>query len=195
MASLFDRIRFALEQGTGEAVPGAEMRVTGEGSLSSCFDVTGLATASIAAAGAEIAQFASAMGGTPASVEVDRRLASIWFLFSLRPTGWTLPSPWDPIAGDYRARDGWIRLHTNAPHHRAAALSVLAVAPDKPAVAAAVAERECEALENAVVAAGGCAATMRSESEWAVHPQGRVVNAEPLIAWQTRPAAGRVDRP
>ena len=191
MASLFDRIRAALDEGTGKTGPGPEIRVTGEGSLPSRFDVTGLAATSIAAAGAEIAQFAAAMGGTPASVELDRRLASFWFLFSLRPDGWKLPSPWDPIAGDYRARDGWIRLHTNAPHHRDAALSVLGVAPDKAAVEAAVARWDCEALEQAVVGADGCAAMMRSEADWEAHPQGRAVTAEPLIAWQTRPAARR----
>ena len=191
MASLFDRIRAALDEGTGKTVPGPEIRVTGEGSLPSRFDVTGLAATSIAAAGAEIAQFAAAMGGTPASVELDRRLASFWFLFSLRPDGWKLPSPWDPIAGDYRARDGWIRLHTNAPHHRDAALSVLGVAPDKAAVEAAVARWECETLEQAVVGADGCAAMMRSEADWEAHPQGGAVTAEPLIGWRTRPAAGR----
>src|SRR3546814_6274302 len=44
-----------------------------------------------------------------------------------------------PITGDYAAKDGWIRLHANAPHHRAAALAVLdtATAPDKLAQAIA----------------------------------------------------------
>lgn len=36
------------------------------------------------------------------------------------PVGWSLPDVWDPIAGNYRARDGWIRLHTNYAGHRAA---------------------------------------------------------------------------
>lgn len=182
-----------------------EIRVTGEGVLPSRFDVTGIAVASIAAAGAEIARLAAAE--TPAAkgamrgasgdaaqassgwVEVDRRLASMWFGFSIRPLGWTIPSPWDPIAGDYATRDGWIRLHTNAPHHRRAALSVLAVAEEKSAVAAAVATTDAEALEAAIVAAGGCAAAMRTAHEWSRHPQGSAVAAEPLIAWRTQPLA------
>ncbi|MGC7991045.1 CoA transferase, partial [Salmonella enterica] len=37
-------------------------------------------------------------------------------------------------------------------------------------------------LENAVVAHGGCAAEMRSQAQWASHPQGAAVAAEPLVA-------------
>ncbi len=165
--------------------------MTGQGGLPSCFDVTGLAVASIAAAGAEIERYAAPAEAADRRprVEVDRRLASMWFGFSIRPVGWTLPSPWDPIAGDYRTSDGWIRLHTNAPHHRRAALAVLGVAEEKQAVAAAVVDATVEALEAAIVAAGGCAAAMRTEEEWRAHPQGRAVQAEPLIAWQTQPCA------
>jgi hypothetical protein len=36
-------------------------------------------------------------------------------------------------------------------------------------------------LEQAVVDAGGCAAEMRTWEQWQAHPQGRAVNAEPLI--------------
>ena len=39
---------------------------------------------------------------------------------------------------DYATADGWIRLHTNAPHHRDAALGVLGVGVDRAAVAEAV---------------------------------------------------------
>ena len=119
----------------------------------------------------------------------------MWFGFSIRPQGWTLPSPWDPIAGDYRTRDGWIRLHTNAPHHRRAALAVLGAVEERESVAAAVAESTGEALEAAIVGNGGCAARMRTAEEWRVHPQGCSVAAEPLIAWQTERAGVPVEAP
>lgn len=192
---IFDRIHSTLASAASD-VPFApsresapEIHVTGQGALPSCFDVTGLAVASIAAAGAEIARFAAAddVGARPA-ILVDRRLASMWFGFSIRPDGWSLPSPWDPIAGDYRTRDGWIRLHTNAPHHRRAALSVLGVKADKKAVEAAVAAYSGESLEEEVVRAGGCAAMMRTEAAWRLHPQGQAVREEPLIAWRTTPS-------
>src|SRR5215831_2210379 len=159
--------------------------------LPSWFDVSGLAEASIAAAAVQIAAI-SDLG--PQRISVDRRLCGLWFGWSLRPQGWVMPNPWDPIAGDYRARDGWIRLHTNAPDHRAAALRVLGTPEEREAVIAAVAQWEADELEVAVVEAGGCAAAMRSLEEWAHHPQGQAIAAEPLIHWNESPIlpSGRV---
>jgi hypothetical protein len=104
--------------------------------------------------------------------------------------GWALPSPWDPIAGDYAAADGWIRLHTNAPHHRAAALAVLGVPADKQAVAAAVQGWSASELESAIIDNRGCAAVMRSLEQWQRHPQGAAVSAEPLLHAQATPDVG-----
>jgi len=120
-------------------------------------------------------------------VRVSRPLASLWFGSSLRPDGWALPPVWDPIAGNYKGKDGWIRLHTNAPHHREAALAVLGADADKAAVSRAVADWEIEALESAVVEKKGCAAAMRSIQAWARHPQGQSVSLEPLIAMRATP--------
>jgi hypothetical protein len=96
------------------------LQVTGWDSLPSCYPVTDLAIASIGAACLALSELLGCAGHAPAIV-IDRRLSSLWFGWSIRPLGWTVPAPWDPIAGDYRAQDGWIRLHTNAPHHRTAA--------------------------------------------------------------------------
>jgi hypothetical protein len=152
--------------------------------LPAWFDVSGLAEASIAAATVAVAAIAD-IGSQ--NINVDRRLCGLWFGWSLRPQGWVTPNPWDPIAGDYQARDGWIRLHTNAPHHRAAALRVLGTPEERETVIAAVAQWEADELEAAVVEAGGCAAAMRSLEEWAHHPQGRAIAAEPLIHWSEAP--------
>ena len=80
-----------------------------------------------------------------------------------------------------KAADGWIRLHTNAPHHRAAALGVLGADADRDAVGRCVSQWQAAALQDAVVAAGGCAAAMHSLLEWRNHPQGSAVAAEPLV--------------
>ncbi len=158
----------------------------GRGDLTAAFAVSDLAEGSIAAAGLAIAEFMIARGGEHQvvlpEVRVDRRLASMWFDTTLRTIGWTRPPPWDPIAGDYLASDGWIRLHTNAPHHREAALAVLRTPADKDAVSAAVSQWRIDELEAAVVQRGGCAAAMRDLSAWKEHPQGNAVGAEPL-AW------------
>lgn len=154
---------------------------TNSGALPSAFAVTELACASIAAAGQAVAELLLQQTGHLPAVEVDRRLASFWFATSLRPIGWQVPPLWDPVAGDYQTRDGWIRLHTNAPHHRAAAERVLGACADRAAMAAKVAQWTSTDLEQAVVEAKGCAAEMRSWAQWQTHPQGLAVNAEPLV--------------
>ncbi len=175
----------------------AAVSLPGEGDLPAAFAVSDLAQGAVAAVGLAAAEHA---GLPPGAVSADRRLASLWFGWTFRPLGWEAPAPWDPLAGDYRAADGWLRLHTNAPHHRAAALRVLGLAPEagpggasgaapgREAVAAAVRAWPAEALESAVVAAGGCAAAMRTPDAWATHPQGRAVAAEPLVAWEHVPS-------
>ena len=168
----------------GDPALTANVAFTGTGSLRSAFGVSDLAAASAAAAGLAAAAYA----GAP-SVTVDRRLASLWFGTSFRPEGWTAPGMWNPVAGDYEASDGWIRLHTNAPHHLAAALRVLRTPPEREAVAAAVRHWKRDELEAAVVAEHGAAAAMRPMAEWATHPQGLAVAAEPLVAHHRTAAA------
>ncbi len=114
------------------------MRVVGAGDLPSVFPVTDLAGASVRAACIAVAELVAARHGTRPVASVDRRLVSLWFGSSLRPEGWRLPPTWDAVAGDYLAADGWIRLHTNAPHHPAAALAALDAPTERDRVARAV---------------------------------------------------------
>jgi crotonobetainyl-CoA:carnitine CoA-transferase CaiB-like acyl-CoA transferase len=165
----------------GDAQTVDQLAFTGSGGLASAFPVSDFASAAVATAALSVAKLVGKACATRPRVTVDRRLASIWFWASIRPIGWKLPAPWDPIAGDYQAHDGWIRLHTNAPHHRAAAERVLEARGDREAIAGAVARWSKAALENAVVEAGGCAAEMRSVAEWQQHPQGRAAGVEPLV--------------
>ena len=160
----------------------ARLHITGREELPSCFPVTDLALASVGAAGLALADLLAESGERSAPVTIDVHLALAWFLYSLSPLGWSPPGPWDPIAGDYPTADRWIKLHTNAPHHRDAALRVLGCAGEREAVAAAVSTWRGEALESAIVEAGGCATLMRTQAEWHKHSQGRAVAAEPLIA-------------
>jgi hypothetical protein len=164
--------------------------VDGDGELPSAFAVTDFAAASIGAAAAALRHLSGELFDASPALRIDRRLASLWFNRSAAPIGWELPAAWDPIAGDYAAADGWIRLHTNAPHHRRAALDILQCAGDRLSVAAAVKGWSAQALESAVVQHGGCAAEMRDIESWRMHPQGRAVAGEPLIAWHAaEPAA------
>lgn len=175
MTALLTSIQAALE------LPASSLDFTESGALPSAFAVTDLASASLAAVGQAVAELRRQQTGESPGVSVDRRLASFWFASSLRPIGWSLPAPWDPIAGDYATADGWIRLHTNAPHHRAAAERVLGQVNERAAMAKRVALWNKDELEQAVIDSGGCAAEMRSWDDWKSHPQGLAVNAEALI--------------
>ncbi|MHC8365643.1 CoA transferase [Pseudomonas sp. ZT5P21] len=195
MIDLLTSIQAALD------LPRSPISFTSSGALPSAFAVTDLACASIAAAGQAVSELLLQQTGRLPNLEVDRRLASFWFATSIRPVGWSVPELWDPITGDYATNDGWIRLHTNAPHHRAAAESVLGACADRTAVASKVAQWAKWDLEQAVVDAGGCAAEMRSWAQWQAHPQGQAVNAEPLVLFSAgnhkppKPWQGSVAQP
>ncbi|WP_273809237.1 MULTISPECIES: CoA transferase [unclassified Pseudomonas] len=187
--SLLGEFVTALDLPTAQA---ANLQVRGNDSLASCFPVSDLATAAIGVAGLAAADLL-AEGAPGLPVQVDRHLAAAWFKTTLCPLGWGLPTVWDPITGDYRTRDGWLRLHANAPHHRERALAMLGCANSRDAVVKAMAGWSGEALETAIVAAGGCAARLQTQAEWQVHPQGQAVRAEPLIAqeWTAADIASR----
>lgn len=169
----------------GEPARLGTLEATGTGDLPSAYRVTDLAVASIGVAGVAAAEVMQLAGGPVPTVSVDRALASTWFGSAVAPVGWSLPSVWDTIARNYRAKDGWIRLHTNAPHHRDAAIAVLGVPGDFFAVRRAVSKWSAVELEQAIVDGGGCAAALRSPEEWARHPQGAAVAQEPLLDWTT----------
>ncbi|MFT3770992.1 MAG: CoA transferase [Minicystis sp.] len=152
--------------------------------LPSVFDVTAFASGAVGVAALAAAELHAARTSTSIPwVEVDSAHAAAAFqseaLFN--PRGWERPAAWDPIAGDYRAADRWIRLHTNYASHRVAALSVLGCDADRGAVEAAVARWNAEPLESAIVDAGGCAAVMYDRDAWNAHPHGRAIAGAPAI--------------
>ncbi|RDS90164.1 CoA transferase [Pseudomonas fluorescens] len=195
MTDLLTPIQAALD------LPHTPLTFTEAGALPSTFAVTELASASIGAAGQAVAQLIRQQTGRLPDVTVDRRLASFWFSSSIRPLGWQVPPLWDPVAGDYASADGWIRLHTNAPHHRVAAERVLGTVADRAGMAGKVAAWNAAELEQAIVDQGGCAAQMRAWQAWQQHPQGLAVNAEALVqrqAFETttdKPWHGSLARP
>lgn len=162
-------------------------RTTGTGAWSSVYAVSELATATFGAVGQELARLTKALNLSPSvpEVSVDHRLASLWYQYSFKPSSWEMPSLWDAVAGDYQTADGWIRLHTNLPRHREAALQVLEVKAERGAVSDAVRRWSASQLESEIVAQGGVSAAMRSRAEWLEHPQGRAVSRDPLIGWHS----------
>ena len=167
------------------------------GVLPSIYDVTGFAAATSGAAALAVAELAAVRSGQGVpQVTADRLAASASFAFErlIQPEGWELPPIWDPVAGDYETADGWIRLHTNYRHHLDAALGVLGVLgvpASRDAVAAEVRTWKGDELEAAVVAAGGCAAALRSLHAWAEHPAGQATADErPVVIGAPVPISG-----
>ncbi len=181
---------FLKEFRTALQLPMSDRLVTSEivecAQLPSYFAVSEMASASVLAVGEALRALMSFDEDQKSpTVQVNQRLASLWFGSSLHLLDPNAPAVWDEIAGDYQCADGWIRLHTNAPHHKLTALKVLGVASNRDAVAEAVKSWTAIDLETAIVGENGAAAQMRSMDEWALHPQGKSLAAEPLVAWQT----------
>jgi hypothetical protein len=153
--------------------------------LASQYPVDQAATATVAAATLALARLWQSRQGAskPPGVHVDVRHAALAFRSEryLRVDG-AAPPMWDALSGDYRAMDGWVRLHANYPAHRAAIGQALRVPDDRERVTAAVAERAAVDVEDAVFAAGGAAAALRPPQDWADHPQGTAVARLPLVA-------------
>lgn len=173
--------------------PATQLTTTGPRSvLPAAFDVTGLATGAVAVATVAADQFLAArrQSGSRA-VTIDSRDSCAAFaserLFA--PIGWTRPPLWDPIAGNYRAADAWIRLHTNYASHRAAVERVLG-AHDRDTVQAAVAGLRAEELETAIVDAGGCAAVMHHRGQWLASAPGMATADAPPMSVVERPSPG-----
>src|SRR5262249_25957164 len=123
------------------------------GGLPSVYAVAELAAAQIGAATLAAAELLAARERRPvraALVARHRAVAAFRSGRYLRPIGWERPPAWDPVAGDYRTRDGFIRLHTNYASHRTAALSVLGAPAERELVARAVLGWNAGDLEEAV---------------------------------------------
>jgi crotonobetainyl-CoA:carnitine CoA-transferase CaiB-like acyl-CoA transferase len=140
--------------------------------------------AALAATGLAASELWALRTGRRQRVAVDLRAAaaSLRSFRYLRVGGTRPPEPRDSLSGFHPVAHGrWINIHCNFPHHRAAALSVLAAPAERTAVEAKARLWRGEALEDAIHSAGGCAGLARSPEEWARHPHCAAVGAQPLI--------------
>src|SRR3982075_1870553 len=155
-----------------------------EPQLPSSFRVAAAARASIAAAGLAAAQIWQLRSGQSQDVAVDMRHAVVECRSEryLRVDGKPPPPAWDAIAGVYKARDGFVRLHTNFPHHRDAVCRVLNCKPERDDVQAALLQWDGEAFETAAYAGGCVVALMRSHDEWSALPHAESLAALPPIS-------------
>ncbi|MDI6024508.1 CoA transferase [Leucobacter sp. UT-8R-CII-1-4] len=174
---LQERLNLGETLGSDHSVLGPDVVMPSE------FPVTALAASAVTiATGAAAELWAARNDCTVPAVTVHSVDASAAFRAEqlFEPDGWKLPPLWDPLAGNYRSKDGWIRLHTNYQHHRDAAALALG-ASDRETIAKVLSELTSDEAEAKVVAAGGAAAAMRTREQWLASAPGlAAMSASPL---------------
>src|SRR5467141_4065665 len=148
------------------------------------FRIGETSAAALAAVGLAVSELWELHTGRRQEVAVDTRqaTASLRSGHYMKLDGAPVSTERNTVMGVYPAKNGrWSYLHCNFPNHRAAALSVLGVAEDREAVARAVATWNAADLEEAIIAAKGAGGMVRTQAEWARHPQGAAVAAMPLM--------------
>jgi len=161
------------------------VKLTGdEAQLPSSFRVAAAAQVSVAATGLAAAEIWKMRSGQSQDVAVDMRHAAVECRSEryLRVDDKPPPPAWDAIAGVYKARDGFVRLHTNFPHHRDAVCKVLSCKAERDEVQAALMQWDGEAFETATYAAGGVVAFMRSHDAWSATPHAKALAQLPLVS-------------
>jgi crotonobetainyl-CoA:carnitine CoA-transferase CaiB-like acyl-CoA transferase len=170
--------------GNGRAAALDTVHLSGhDPALPSSFRVGTLAQATIAAAGLAAAEIWRQRTGDSQTVGVDMRHAAIEYR-SERYVRISAPPQelWDKIAGLYRTRDGgWVRIHTNFPHHRDGILGLLGAEYTRESVQEKLLGWDGEAFETAAAARDMVATMLRSQAEWAAHPQGQTVSQLPVF--------------
>lgn len=158
--------------------PPVSLRICGSTGLGGRLAVPALALGAVAAQ-LRAAHRLSAASGQDAPLDLDAGHVGLAFRSEryARLDGRPVGPGFAPLSRFWRTADGWLRLHGNYPHHRAAALAVLG-----DDVEAAALRWQAEELETAVVDAGGAAAAVRTGAEWLAHPQGQAVAELPLLS-------------
>ena len=162
----------------------AALTVTGaEPVLPSSFRVDAAAAASIGAAALAAEAIWRHRTGAGQGVSIDLRHAAAEFRSEryLRIADAPPKDPWDPIAGAYPTQDGWVRLHTNFPHHRDGILKLLNCGNTREDVAAALRRWKAEAFETAAFQAGMCVSAYRSFAQWDAHPHAQALAGLPAM--------------
>jgi CoA-transferase family III len=93
----------------------------------------------------------------------------------------SVPGAWAELSGFWPTGDGWLRTHANYPHHRERLVGALGISGSADALRERLSSLSAVEAEELIVAAGGVAAAVRTEEEWAAHPHGAVVGSEPLL--------------
>jgi crotonobetainyl-CoA:carnitine CoA-transferase CaiB-like acyl-CoA transferase len=160
------------------------VKLTGKAPMLPCsFAIDTAAQVTIAAAGLAAAEIWKQRSGERQDVAVDLEHAVVECRSEryLRVAGKPPPPAWDAIAGVYKVRDGFVRLHTNFRHHRDNVCKVLDCEPEREKVQAALNNWDGEAFETKAYAGGCVVSFMRSHETWSKHPHARALAELPVL--------------
>ncbi|MCX3058332.1 CoA transferase [Streptomyces beihaiensis] len=178
------------ELGISAAEAGGKVTITGADPVTpSVHRIGDAAAAALAALGTEVAALWKDRGGDgqDVTVTVESAVQQLMAVFLTSANG----VPITELAEDpnllghsdfYRAGDGrYIYVLLSYPALRDLACEVLGCPPSRERLADAVAHWDAFALEEAICSRGGTAIAVRTQAEWREHPQGRLLDAGPLI--------------
>ena len=127
----------------------------------------------------EAVSFAALAAGDP--LPVPERVATAYTSERHFRISGSVPGAWAELSGFWPAGDGWLRTHANYPHHRERLVRALGISGSAGSLRDRLSSLSALEAEELVVAAGGIAAAVRTEEEWAAHPHGSAVASEPLL--------------
>ena len=189
----------------GSALAAGEVTITGRDPLfRTPFRIGETLAMALAARGVAANDLWELRTGTRQTVSVDARAAAMTSLYGREVTllrdadGEYRPVPvaaalkhMVSMTQPWATADGrWLLPHTNLPHLERRVLDVLGCDNTVESIKAAVARWNADALDNAIAAAGACAAKVLTPAEWLAHPQGAYLAARPVVEI-TRVADGR----
>ena len=155
----------------------------GDNPLATAEPVGDIACMALAAVGVAASSIAHRRGTDKQPFTINRRAAALAMAANtyLRVDG-KQPDSWPAVTGFYRAADDWVFLHGGFPAQRQRMLAALGAPPDRKGLAAAVARRTAQDIEEICLAANVCGRRLRTGEAWTQHGASLPIAGKPLIS-------------
>ncbi|EJC97965.1 CoA-transferase family III [Fomitiporia mediterranea MF3/22] len=157
---------------------------TPDPSVNSSFRLGTAAQTTIGLSGLAAAYFYQLASGKAQTVSVDPRHAilefkseSYWLIDDKKPSG----KSFDELSGLYQTKDGFVRIHTNFPHHKQGILDLLHCEATRESIQAALLTWDAQEFEDQVAYNGMCATKSRTFEEWDKHPHALAIRTTPPV--------------
>ena len=166
------------------ADPGSVRYPVPSGFLAARLPAAALAAGSVGALASAVNRLLVSRGRDPHTWVLDaERIASSFTADRLMRIGGEPVQGFAPMSGFFAAADGWVRTHANYPHHRTRLLAALDLPADADPgmLSVRIGELSASDVENRCADADAVATRVRTEEEWAAHPQSLAASAGPLV--------------